>query len=149
MTNLKHGLTSQRRASPSFALEDHMCKACGGRILRQLTGSGPTPGGNPVYICADCGRGSTAMGPDVLCWCGYRFKNQSLFGYNCLPTSLVKSLMEEGQVEQSEALEREFKSCGIDPRNTLIGIVTGDGYQRVLDKRKDIPGKEQTKKSPD
>ena len=39
----------------TWAIEDHLCRSCGGRILRCVKGNGMTPGGNPLYKCADCG----------------------------------------------------------------------------------------------
>lgn len=38
----------------TWALTDHLCRDCGGRVLRCVTGNGITPGGNPIYKCADC-----------------------------------------------------------------------------------------------
>ncbi len=53
----------------AWAIEDHICRKCGGRILRRVTGGGATPGGNPVFRCASCGTQKSGMGPGVLCCC--------------------------------------------------------------------------------
>lgn len=126
-------------ASYPYSLEDHICRCCGGRVVRQLAGSGPTGGGNPVYSCSLCGKGAASMGPDVVCWCGYRHRGQGSFGYLCVPTRTVKDLRDAGEADQADELEREFRGCGIDPTTTLIGIVTDGGYQRVLSKKKSAP----------
>lgn len=96
-----------------FALEDHVCRSCGGRILRQLN-HGPTPGGNPVYRCANCGVASSSMGPDRLCWCGFQFRAQHATAYRCLPFSILK--------DRPELLEA-FRSCGCEPGRQEVGVV--------------------------
>lgn len=75
----------------TWYLEDHLCKACGGRILRSATGGGITPGGNPVFKCADCGVATSAIGPEVLCWCGFYHRNQHPErAYVCVPFEVLK-----------------------------------------------------------
>lgn len=94
-------------------LEDHVCKACGGRIAR-LKDRGPTPGGNPVYMCVNCGNSKSAMGPDALCWCGYQHRGQHRTAYRCLPFTVLK--------DKPELLEA-FRACGCEPGRQLIGVV--------------------------
>jgi hypothetical protein len=95
------------------ALEDHMCRECGGRIAR-MKDHGPTPGGNPVYMCVNCGASTSAMGPDYLCWCGFAHRGQHITAYRCLPFTIL--------VDRPELLEA-FRSCGCEPGRQLIGVV--------------------------
>lgn len=69
---------------PCYQLVDHVCMHCGGRILRRVTSSGPSPGGNPWYQCADCGRGGWEMGTHHLCWCGFEHRGGTSGGYRCV-----------------------------------------------------------------
>lgn len=101
-------------AKMTWALEDHVCRGCGGRILRCVTGNGMTPGGNPVYKCADCGKSTAAMGPEVLCWCGFTHRGQGLTGYRCLPFTVLKD---------RPGLIHAFRACGCEPGRTEVGIV--------------------------
>ena len=64
-------MTNTKTSKLTWALEDHLCRSCGGRILRSVSGAGMTPGGNPVIKCADCGKAAAASGPEALCWCGF------------------------------------------------------------------------------
>ena len=106
-------------------LLDHVCRECGGRVI-QVIGHGPTGGGNPIFICSLCEKGSAATGPEVICWCGFNFRGQEHYqgNYMCLPFSILK--------EKPELLEA-FRSCGCDPEGKgVVGIVTRDGYQRAI-----------------
>ena len=99
----------------TWALEDHLCKGCGGRILRRVGGpSIMTAGGNPVYKCADCDASASAMGPDALCWCGFGHRRNNAGAYTCKPFSILASNPE---------LESAFKACGCDPKRGEVGIV--------------------------
>lgn len=115
-------------------LLDHLCRECGGRVV-QVLNHGPTGGGNPIYICSLCERGSASMGPEVICWCGFHFRGQEAFEghYRCLPFSILK--------ERPELLEA-FRSCGCDPESgkSTIGIVTVDAMKRA--EKPDSPGGE-------
>lgn len=56
--------------TPRYVMLDHLCRMCGtGRVLVQ-TNSGPTGGGNPIYICSLCLAGGAAIGPRSICYCG-------------------------------------------------------------------------------
>lgn len=112
--------------SMTWALEDHLCKACGGRILRSVSGAGPTGGGNPIFKCADCGVSTSDMGPSCLCWCGMRHRNQTDYAYMCLPYEILKEYPE---------LLRAFRACGCDPERGEVGIVTAEDYRKYLDKK--------------
>lgn len=100
----------------TWYLEDHLCKSCGGRILRCASGGGPTPGGNPIYRCADCGRSSSGMGPEVICWCGFEMRGQHASAYRCVPFSAIKERPE---------LADMLGACGCDPKRgtSEVGIV--------------------------
>jgi len=103
------------RDKQTWELEDHLCKACGGRILRCVTGAGMTPGGNPVFKCADCGRATSGMSPDVLCWCGFSHRgNHNSTAYVCQPFTVLKDRPE---------LEQAFRACGCDPSRGEVGIM--------------------------
>lgn len=109
-----------------YSLCDHVCRNCsGGRILRQETNRGMTPGGNPIYVCANCGATSCHMGPDEICWCGLEMRgNHGDHPYNCLPYSILE--------EHPEYLEC-FLACGCDPKRggTQVGIVSRDHLRKV------------------
>jgi hypothetical protein len=94
-------------------LEDHLCRGCGGRIARQKH-HGPTPGGNPVFMCVNCGKATSSMGPDALCWCGFSHRGQHVTAYRCLPLSILK--------DKPELLEA-FRAAGCEPGRQLIGVV--------------------------
>lgn len=99
----------------TWILEDHLCRSCGGRILRCASGQGMTPGGNPVYQCADCGQSASGALPDVLCWCGLSHRgNAHVTPYVCLPFSILESRPE---------LEPAFRACGCDPQRGEVGIM--------------------------
>ncbi|HEX7324310.1 MAG TPA: hypothetical protein VF292_03010 [Rhodanobacteraceae bacterium] len=111
--------------SKAWALTDHVCRHCGGRVLQGTTGFGPTPGGNPAFQCADCGARASGTGPDVLCWCGFAHRQQNAGAYRCLPFSVLTAHPE---------LEPAFRACGCDPQRGQIGIVTVADLQRLIRK---------------
>ncbi len=118
----------------TFVLTDHICRECqGGRVLKR-TGSYVTGGGNPIFTCADCEATTSGMGPDGICWCGMKMRNQhDSPAYRCLPFSAV---------EKNPHLLRELQKCGCDPAasKARVGIVTVDGYRNAADKlRADEP----------
>lgn len=99
----------------TWEIEDHLCRDCGGRILRCVTGNGMTPGGNPIYKCADCGKATASMGASALCWCGFSMRgNLHIKAYSCLPFSIL---------EQRPELKQAFLACGCDPKRGEVGIV--------------------------
>lgn len=107
----------------TWILEDHVCRHCGGRILRCATNQGMTPGGNPLYTCADCGATTSSMGPRGLCWCGYSHRGQQDGSYMCLPFSIL---------ETKPYLRNAFAACGSNPdRGAQVGILTVDSYRRA------------------
>jgi hypothetical protein len=109
----------------TWSLEDHLCRGCGGRILRCVKGQGMTPGGNPLFKCADCGNATASMGPSALCWCGFSHRqNHGDHGYICLPFSILA---------ERPWLEDGFRACGCDPKRGEVGIML------VRDARKDAP----------
>ena len=99
----------------TWELLDHLCMACGGRILKCVTGNGMTPGGNPIYRCANCSASTWAMGPEKLCWCGQTHRSQNIKGYICVPFSIL---------EKRPELLKHFLACGCDPkRSGDVGIM--------------------------
>lgn len=107
----------------TWVLIDHLCRACGGRMLRCATGQGMTPGGNPLFKCADCGKAASAMGPEVLCWCGFHHRlNHNATAYVCVPFSALET--------RPELLDA-FKACGIDPkRGGEVGIMLEKDFRQ-------------------
>lgn len=78
------------------------------------------PGGNPLFKCADCGAGTSAMGPEALCWCGFSHRGQHhLTAYRCLPFSILDTRPE---------LKTAFAACGCDPNRGEVGIVLESDY---------------------
>ena len=98
----------------TWKLENHLCRACGGRILRCVTGTGPSPGGNPLFKCADCGITAYGMTASELCWCGMHHRNNSLNPYICLPFSIL---------HEKPDLKNAFLSSGCDPDRGEVGVI--------------------------
>lgn len=110
-----------------WALVDHLCRACGGRVLVSVANKGMTPGGNAIYRCADCGESSTSTAGFMdVCWCGQEMRrNNHLPGkYMCLPFSIL---------EEKPWLKTAFLSFGCDPERGDVGIMTREEYQRMHD----------------
>ena len=107
-----------------WAIEDHLCVNCGGRILRCIKGAGPTPGGNPLYRCSDCGAQASSHSPSKLCWCGMTFKGQTITAYQCVPFSII---------QKHPKMLDAFLSCGCDPKRKTneVGIVTVDAFKKA------------------
>jgi len=107
----------------TWALEPHLCRACGGRILRRVGGpSVMTPGGNPIFKCANCGTQKASMGPGDLCWCGFAHRLNNTHPYRCLPFSVLNDAPE---------LEHAFRACGCDPQRGEVGIVLTDSLKKA------------------
>lgn len=90
--------------SVTWALDDHMCRDCQGRVLQSVAGAGMTGGGNPIYSCATCGRGGASMGP-TQCWCAHEWRTHPGGGhFVCVPLHAV---------EQHPELEAALRMNGI------------------------------------
>lgn len=111
-------------------LENHLCRNCGGRILRCVSGNGVTPGGNPVYKCADCGAEGAQMSPRGLCWCGFEHKGQKMRPYLCVPFSILTS--GKYTTETTKKLLSAFRACGCEPGRTEVGIMLRKGFEEAL-----------------
>jgi len=112
----------------TWSLQDHLCKACGGRILKRAGGpSVMTAGGNPIYRCADCGIQTSSMGPESLCWCGFGHRGQNSTAYLCRPFS---------EILDKPELKDMFLACGCDPKRGIseIGIVLEKDYRELCKK---------------
>lgn len=115
------GTQETRPRRMTWTLEDHLCRDCGGRVLRCASGQGPTPGGNPIFKCADCGKTACDMFPDALCWCGMKHKHQNMTAYRCVSYTVL---------ETKPDLINAFRSCGCDPkRGGEVGIMLEDAFQ--------------------
>lgn len=112
----------------TWSIQDHICMTCGGRILRCEKGTGMSPGGNPLFMCSDCGKASWGFSPEDagLCWCGYKHKNQSLSAYRCLAFSVL---------EKDPGLKPLFEACGCLPGRQEIGIVLEDSLRKYQAKK--------------
>ena len=107
----------------TWSIEDHLCRACGGRILQCASGGGPTGGGNPIYKCADCGVSTSSMGPSSLCWCGFSHRhNHHMAVYVCRPFSVL---------EKHPELRDAFLACGCDPSRGEVGIMLENDLRRM------------------
>lgn len=110
----------------TWTIEDHICRHCGGRVLKSASGVGATGGGNPVFRCADCGKGGASMGPTVVCWCGFEFRRNSFDTnpYRCERLDMAKD---------DPVLTEAFLSHGFDPKKPRceVGIIS-DKVWRLL-----------------
>lgn len=104
-----------------WIITDHLCRNCGGRILKCASGAGMTPGGNPLYKCADCGRANSSMDTSSLCWCGMTHKNNHHMrgAYVCVAFKEIDDMPE---------LRELFAKCGCDPARGEVGIVLREDY---------------------
>jgi hypothetical protein len=107
----------------TWVLEDHLCRHCGGRILRCVSGGGPTGGGNPLYKCASCGLSGAAYLPAVLCWCGFKHRGNAEGAYRCLPFSLIN---------EHPRLREAFLAAGCDPAAGEVGVVLRESARKAM-----------------
>ena len=108
----------------TWTITDHLCRDCGGRILKCATNSGPTGGGNPLFHCANCGAYKSGMTESVLCWCGFSHRlNHGTTAYLCLPFSIIETKPE---------IEPLFRACGCDPKRGEVGIVLESQYRAFM-----------------
>lgn len=112
-----------------YVLTDHICKDCAGRILKQKT-PGVSPGGNPIFRCADCGIEGSSPDSKSICWCGNFLKGQERKQtYKCLPLTLADTI---------PGLSQLFAANGFNVKKkiTEIGIVLYQDYKDLLSKNK-------------
>lgn len=106
----------------TWIILDHLCRICGGRVLRCVSGQGVTAGGYPVFRCADCGVEHSGMSQSVVCWCGFTHrKNAHITPYRCLPFSVLESRPE---------LREDFLANGFDPKIGEVGVVRRKDLQK-------------------
>lgn len=103
----------------TFSVTNHLCRNCGGRVLR-LLGSYASGGGNPVFRCADCGKGGSGMSEECICWCGFTYRGQTDKAYICLP------------FKGNEHLRNEFAKtgCRMDSGKAEVGIILRKDSQK-------------------
>lgn len=65
--------------APKWAITDHVCRVCFGRILRQPTGDG-----HRFYRCSNCGLQTTARLVSSLCCCGTAMRTGRNIGLRCV-----------------------------------------------------------------
>ena len=109
-----------------WVVEDHVCRKCGGRILRCVSNV-ITGGGNPLWRCADCGEQTSGMTPACLCWCGYKQRCQTISGYTCVHRR-------EG--EMNENMRIAMSKCGFDIRKGgEVGIALEVDVERIRNEK--------------
>lgn len=108
-----------------WVIKDHLCRNCGGRILKCVSGGGMTAGGNPIFKCADCGRMTSSSDASSLCWCGTKHKNNHHLrgAYTCRPFS---------EIDEIPELKNLFLKCGCDPERGEVGIVLRKDYEKLI-----------------
>ena len=99
---------------------DHLCRKCGSRIMAT---SEMSPSGK-IYKCFTCGAESYNV--KKICWCG-AFTKGATPNYICMPTKII-----EEKKEVAELLEEAFHSCGIDPKEKLVGVLPFDRYNAIM-----------------
>ena len=97
----------------TWEITDHICRKCGGRILRSVSGAGVTPGGNSIHRCADCGASTTRMGPGDVCWCDFKMRGQTYPAYRCVSVSWA-----DGDDHRMDLLRRSGY-CDSDSRQVV------------------------------
>lgn len=108
-----------------FTMTDHACRVCGGRVL-QWTNCGPTGGGNPMFMCADCEAASSGFGPGVICWCGFTYRGQMDEPYQC-------SRMDAGDDNPSIRQALAMNGCTSKSRGA-IGVLCTATVKRLEEK---------------
>lgn len=66
--------------SGGWSIEQHVCRACGGRLLSRDAGEQ-----GDEYRCSNCGTTATGRRPWVLCGCGIRIRGAVDAGLRCRP----------------------------------------------------------------
>lgn len=67
-----------------FKITDHVCGECHGRILK-CSNPGMSPGGDPLWVCADCEEATYVINPSKICACGSVMRGQNEPVYECRP----------------------------------------------------------------
>ena len=107
----------------TWIIENHLCRRCGGRVLRCVTGNGVTPGGDPIFKCGDCGNSTSGFSAVVICWCGFHHSgNHNITAYKCVPFFVL--------AERPE-LRNAFLSCGCDPAQEEVGIMLEKDFYKT------------------
>jgi hypothetical protein len=112
----------------TWKLTDPLCKGCGGRILQSVSGVGMSPGGDPLWKCADCGKATTGRGPETLCWCGFAHRhNFSVTPYVCKSYKILDTYPH---------LIDAFLACGCDPkRGGEVGVMLEERWRAGVTQR--------------
>lgn len=109
----------------TWQIIDHVCRHCpGGRLLKLVTGGGPTPGGNPTFRCSCCGKAHSASNPKEICWCGQNFRGGPEGKFQCVPYSILR---------EKPFLEEGFRAMGCDPgrRDSEVGVISTEDWNRL------------------
>ena len=114
----------------TWAIEPHICRSCGGRVLRGVSGVGMTPGGNPMFRCADCGAAKADMSPSGICWCGFAHRGQHDHGYQCVAFA---------DAADNPRLLAALAACGCQPGRGEIGIVLVRDFRAALAAKEGAP----------
>ena len=113
----------------TWQLEDHLCKKCGGRILKSASESGANSKGETLFRCANCGKAEYGFSPSVICWCGMDHTHQGASKYKCAPYSVL---------ENRPDLLESFKACGYDPENGAeVGVLLTKDLSAANEKKQE------------
>ncbi len=120
----------------TWALEPHLCRDCGGRIMRRVGGPAiMTAGGNPMYRCVGCGKGRADMGCSSLCWCGYSIGGSRGSAYTCQPFSVLV---------KEPYLREGFLAFGCDPARGEVGVMLQTDLARLRASQTPFEGPEES-----
>lgn len=109
-----------------WVLEKHLCRHCGGRVLRSVKGAGVTPGGNPIYKCASCGISTSSTSPSAVCWCGFSHWSNSSGAYKCLPFKVITDYP-----DLAFRLTEAFLACGCNPTRGEVGVMLAQDWHKI------------------
>lgn len=110
----------------SYRAVPHVCRKCGGRVGRAVSGQGPSPGGNPLWRCFNCGEAQTGIEPHCICWCGLKFRGEVVSKYECVPTSLI---------QMDPRLRDLLSQCGVTEKSGQeVGVVLRDSFRALFTK---------------
>lgn len=100
---------SDKWAKATWKLTNHLCRKCSGRVLVNV-GGGPTGGGNPMWMCADCEAASAQPDSSCICWCGATNRGGRPMGFVCVRVDDV-------------LLTETFAKYGIDADRGVVTVI--------------------------
>lgn len=92
-------MSAAREVGPLWALSDHVCRCCFGRVLVRETFDHKR-----VYRCSNCGIEKEGRSEAAICACGMKLKNGTDAGIRCQvqeqPTPEFPSQVVAAQVDR-------------------------------------------------